>query len=225
MDGCQEPDCGLVCDVITGIIDYGAGNLRSVHKAIETLDYQARVIQEPSQFDGIDALVLPGVGSFGDCVENLHARQLWDPIRAWVQADRPYLGICLGYQALFQSSEESPGVEGLSVLEGHVIRFPKSDLKVPHMGWNEIQPRDPADPLWEGLPPHPHFYFVHSFYPVPAAPEIVSSTADYGLSFASSIRKGNTFATQFHPEKSQELGLRILKNYLAYAEQGAQIAN
>ncbi len=198
----------------TGIIDYGAGNLRSVHKAVETLNFAAQIVHQPSELEAVDTLILPGVGAFGDCVENLQKQELWEPIRAWVKEGKPYLGICLGYQILFESSEESPGVDGLGVLGGSVVRFPKSDLKVPHMGWNEIQPVDPADPLWKGLPPHPHVYFVHSFYPKPDESEIVASTADYGLQFASSIRKGNVVATQFHPEKSQKLGLQILGNFL-----------
>tara|TARA_R110002096_G_scaffold100173_10_gene222035 strand:- start:3376 stop:4005 length:630 start_codon:yes stop_codon:yes gene_type:complete len=200
--------------VKTGIIDYGAGNLRSVHKAVETLNFAAQIVHQPSELEAVDTLILPGVGAFGDCVENLQKQELWEPIRAWVKEGKPYLGICLGYQILFESSEESPGVDGLGVLGGSVVRFPKSDLKVPHMGWNEIQPVDPADPLWKGLPPHPHVYFVHSFYPKPDESEIVASTADYGLQFASSIRKGNVVATQFHPEKSQKLGLQILGNFL-----------
>lgn len=198
----------------TGIIDYGAGNLRSVAKAVETLKFEARIIQSPDQLAGIDTLILPGVGAFGDCVHNLREQQLWEPIRDWVQAGRPYFGICLGYQILFESSEEAPGVDGLGVFEGKVVRFPKSDLKVPHMGWNEIYPEDASDPLWQGLPGHPHVYFVHSFYPDPTDKSIVAATADYGGKFAASIRKGDVVATQFHPEKSQALGLKILGNYL-----------
>ncbi len=199
----------------TGIIDYGAGNLRSVHKAVETLEFPARIIRHPEEIEGIDALLLPGVGSFGDCVAHLREHGLWEPIREWVLADRPFLGICLGYQILFEASEESPGVDGLGVFEGRVVRFPKSELKVPHMGWNEISLADPQDPLWAGLPPHPHVYFVHSYYPQPVDSKIIASTADYGLNFASSIRAGNVVATQFHPEKSQKLGLQILGNFLS----------
>lgn len=198
----------------TGIIDYGAGNLRSVAKAVETLEFPARIVKSPDQLEGIDTLILPGVGAFGDCVENLRRQDLWEPIREWVAAGRPYFGICLGYQILFESSEEEPGVEGLGCFAGEVVRFPKSDFKVPHMGWNEIAPVDPSDPLWVGLPPHPHVYFVHSYFPQPADESIVAATADYGLRFAAGIRRGKVVATQFHPEKSQSLGLRILGNYL-----------
>lgn len=198
----------------TGIIDYGAGNLRSVHKAVETLNYPAEIVRHPSQLEAVDALILPGVGAFGDCVENLQKQELWEPVRDWVKEGKPYLGICLGYQILFESSEEADGVEGLSVFEGSVVRFPKSELKVPHMGWNEIAPVDSNDPLWDALPPHPHVYFVHSFYPQPSDKSIIASTADYGVQFAASIRKGNVVATQFHPEKSQKLGLQIFGNFL-----------
>ena len=201
-------------NVVTGIIDYGAGNLRSVAKAVETLRFPARIVQKPAELEGIDTLVLPGVGSFGDCVEHLQGHGLWEPIRDWAASGRPYFGICLGYQILFESSQESPGVKGLGVFPGEVVRFPKSDLKVPHMGWNEIRPKDPEDPLWNGLPPHPHVYFVHSYYPAPADESIVAVTADYGGEFAAGIRVGSVVATQFHPEKSQALGLRVLRNYL-----------
>lgn len=207
----------------TGIIDYGAGNLRSVAKAVETLEFSARIIRSADQLEGIDTLILPGVGAFGDCAHHLREQGLWEPLRDWIEADRPYFGICLGYQILFDSSEEAPGVEGLGAFAGEVVRFPHSDLKVPHMGWNEITPKDPGDPLWQGLPPHPHVYFVHSFYPQPADASIVSVTADYGGPFPAGIRSGNVVATQFHPEKSQALGLKILGNFLE-SRQAAVVA-
>jgi glutamine amidotransferase len=198
----------------TGIIDYGAGNLRSVAKAVETLEFSARIIRSADQLEDIDTLILPGVGAFGDCVHHLREQGLWTPLREWIAVDKPYLGICLGYQILFDSSEEDPGVEGLGAFKGEVVRFPDSELKVPHMGWNEITPRDASDPLWQGLPGHPHVYFVHSYYPEPVDGSIVSVTADYGGQFAAGIRSGNVVATQFHPEKSQSLGLKILGNFL-----------
>ena len=196
-----------------GIIDYGAGNLRSVHKAIESLGVSAHLVAEPGQMEDIDALVLPGQGSFGDCVRHLIDQGLREPIREWIVADRPYFGICLGYQVLFASSEESPGVPGLGVFPGEVVRFPVSELKVPHMGWNEIVPVDRADPLWAGLGPQPYFYFVHSFYPRPADDADVACRTSYGVDFASGIRRGQVVATQFHPEKSQDSGLRLLENF------------
>ncbi len=200
--------------MLTGIIDYGAGNLRSVWKAVESQGFDARIVRDPAELDGLHALILPGVGAFGDCARNLERQELTQPVRDWTASGRPYLGICLGYQILFESSEESPGVEGLGILAGRVIRFPDGDLKVPHMGWNEIETVDPSDPLWAGLPPHPHVYFVHSFYPSPDDPSIVAARANYGVRFAAAIRRGNLCATQFHPEKSQTLGLRILRNFL-----------
>ena len=200
--------------MITGIIDYGAGNLRSVHKAVETLGFEARRITGPAEVAEVDALILPGVGAFGDCLRHLGEQGLVESLRAWILEDRPYFGICLGYQILFASSEESPATPGLSVFPGEVVRFPAGDWKVPHMGWNEIQFTDATDPLWTGLPARPHVYFVHSYYPRPADGSIIASTCDYGLKFASSIRKGNIVATQFHPEKSQKLGLAILRNFL-----------
>ena len=198
----------------TGIIDYGAGNLRSVHKAVETLEFPAEIVKRPSELDGLDTLILPGVGAFGDCVHHLREQDLWEPIREWIAADKPYFGICLGYQVLFESSEEAPGIEGLGAFKGEVVRFPKSDLKVPHMGWNEIEPADPADPLWQNLPGRPHVYFVHSYFPQPSDESVIAAWTDYGKPFASAIRRGNVVATQFHPEKSQKLGLQILGNFL-----------
>jgi len=200
--------------VNTGIIDYGAGNLRSVHKAVQKLGFDATLITGPDAMNDVDVVILPGVGAFGDCIRNLSEQRLVEPLRQWLSAGRPYLGICLGYQVLFESSEETPSVEGLGIFPGNVVRFPRSDLKVPHMGWNEIQFADPTDPLWSGLPAHPHFYFVHSYYPDPNDDSLVASTCEYGVTFASSIRRGLIVATQFHPEKSQRLGLRILRNFL-----------
>lgn len=201
----------------TGIIDYGAGNLRSVQKAVESLGFSARLVTGPEHLSGVDSLILPGVGAFGDCIRHLDEQKLTGPLCQWIREDRPYFGICLGYQILFSSSEESPSLPGLGIFPGDVVRFPGGALKVPHMGWNEITPSGASCPLWAGLPAHPHFYFVHSFYPRPADPSLVSSTCDYGLTFASSIHRGNVIATQFHPEKSQQLGLRVLRNFLESA--------
>ncbi|MEM7146863.1 MAG: imidazole glycerol phosphate synthase subunit HisH [Verrucomicrobiota bacterium] len=200
--------------MVVGLLDYGAGNLHSVQTALEDLKAPVRLVRDETGLDGLDALVLPGVGACVDCVRNLKDKGLWEPLRDWLQADRPYFGICLGYQILFDHSDEFEGVEGLGFLKGRVVRFPINELKVPHMGWSAIRPVDRADPLWAGLPEDPYVYFVHSYYPAPEDPGIVSSTASYGLDFAASVRKGNVVATQFHPEKSQALGLKILRNFI-----------
>lgn len=196
-----------------GVVDYGSGNLRSVCKALEASGASASLISEASQLAEMDAVVVPGVGSFGDCAANLQGAGLWDPLRQWIQADRPYLGICLGYQLLFESSEESPGVSGLGALPGKVVRFSESGLKVPHMGWNSLT--NLTGPLFEGLPEETAFYFVHSFYPVPADAALASSLCDYGGPFAASVSRGQLHATQFHPEKSQAAGLAVLRNFLS----------
>ena len=198
---------------ILGIVDYGSGNLRSVCKALEASGAMTRLVTDTDGLQGIDAVVVPGVGAFGDCAANLRATGLWDPLREWIASGRPYLGICLGYQLLFESSEESPGVAGLGALPGRVVRFEAgSGLKVPHMGWNTLT--ETRGPLFNGLPDAPSMYFVHSFYPVPDAPSLASATCEYGVRFAASVSSGNLHATQFHPEKSQSAGLTVLSNFL-----------
>jgi imidazole glycerol-phosphate synthase subunit HisH len=195
-----------------GVVDYGSGNLRSVRKALETVGASVSLVTRAAQLDPLDAIVVPGVGAFGDCAENLRASGLWEPLREWLQAGRPYLGICLGYQLLFESSEESPGRKGLGFLPGRVVRFRGDKLKIPHIGWNQLQ--DTRGPIYESLALEPYFYFVHSYFPVPANDDIVSARCDYGGSFAASISNGRLHATQFHPEKSQTTGLTLLKNFL-----------
>ncbi|CAN5210155.1 imidazole glycerol phosphate synthase subunit HisH [soil metagenome] len=205
--------------MLTGIIDYGGGNLRSVTNAVAALGRPWRLVSSPGDTPGLDALIFPGQGSFGDSVRNLQAAGLWDFVAGWVAADRPFLGICLGYQILFDGGEESPGVAGLGVFPGQVVRFQDAPgLKIPHMGWNLVSPTDPTDPLWAGIPADPYFYFVHSYYPAPADPSLAGATTAYGIRFASAIVRGNTVATQFHPEKSQSLGLKLLANFFARAE-------
>lgn len=196
-----------------GVVDYGSGNLRSVCKALEAAGGSASLVDCAEKMDGLDALVVPGVGAFAHCAGNLRATGLWEPVRGWALSGRPYLGICLGYQLLFESSEESPGVEGLGVLQGRVVRFPAGGLKVPHMGWNTLE--STRGPLYGGFPAAIAMYFVHSFYPVPADPSIVSATCRYGVEFAASVQKGALHAVQFHPEKSQAAGLALLRNFIA----------
>lgn len=197
-----------------GVVDYGSGNLRSVTKALAAVGAQPRLVTSPAALAGIDAIVVPGVGAFGDCAKNLRATGLWDPLREWIASDRPYLGICLGYQLLFEASEETPGVAGLGALPGIVRRFPASGLKVPHMGWNTLDLRQPVDRLYAGLDENPSVYFVHSYFPQPADPSVVTATCDYGAPFAASVTRGALSAVQFHPEKSQRTGLAILKNFV-----------
>lgn len=196
-----------------GVIDYGSGNLRSVCKALEAAGAAPSLVTGPSGLAGLDAIVVPGVGAFAHCAENLRATGLWDPVREWALSGRPYLGICLGYQLLFESSEESPGVEGLGVLKGRVVRFPDAGLKVPHMGWNTLSKTSGL--LYNELSGEVSMYFVHSYYPVPADSSLVSAWSDYGVSFAAGVSSGALHAVQFHPEKSQSTGLALLRNFLS----------
>jgi len=200
------------CPVL-GVIDYGSGNLRSVCKALEASGAAPRLISSATEMPGLDAIVVPGVGAFAHCAENLRAARLWEPVREWASSGKSYLGICLGYQLLFESSEESPGVEGLGVLRGRVVRFATGELKVPHMGWNTL--RNTAGPLYERFPTEVSMYFVHSYYPVPADDEIISARSDYGVPFAAGVSRGALHAVQFHPEKSQAAGLALLRNFLS----------
>ena len=201
---------------LLGLVDYGSGNLRSVQRAIEHAGGECIHVQREADTTACAALVVPGVGSFGDCAGQLRERGLWEVIKSWIGADKPYLGICLGYQLLFDSSEESPGVEGLGVFRGKVVHFPKSSgLKIPHMGWNQLHINKPSDRLMTGLGENPDFYFVHSYYPVPEDDAVITSTCTYGMEFAASVTKGNLSAVQFHPEKSQELGLKMLRNFIS----------
>ena len=198
---------------VLGVIDYGSGNLRSVCKALEASGATPRLISSASEMSGLDAIVVPGVGAFAHCAENLRAAGLWEPVREWAATGKPYLGICLGYQLLFESSEESPGVEGLGVLRGRVVRFASGELKVPHMGWNAL--RQTFGPLYTGFPPEVSMYFVHSYYPVPAESALVSAWCEYGVRFAAGVSQGSLHAVQFHPEKSQAAGLALLRNFLS----------
>lgn len=201
---------------MTGIIDYGAGNLLSVANAVRSLGVESKIVASPEDFNGVTRLILPGVGSFGDCVENLKRQQLWEPIKNWLADGKPYLGICLGYQVLFDSSEETPGVPGLGFFAGRVVEFsPDAGDKIPHMGWNEVAMSDPSAPMWNGLADNTHVYFVHSYFPRPEDDQIVACRTDYaGESFAAAVVSGPVWATQFHPERSQSAGLQVMKNFI-----------
>lgn len=197
------------------LIDYGSGNLRSVQKALEVCGGNPDLVSTPGTLGDADAIVVPGVGSFGDCATNLRRTGLWEPIKEWIGADKPFLGICLGYQLLFEGSAESPGVEGLGVLNGQVRRFESTGIKIPHIGWNTldvVEGRDSA--LYHGLSDPISVYFVHSFFPIPEDRSVISASCNYGSPFAASVSRGNLHAVQFHPEKSQTTGLAILKNFV-----------
>jgi imidazole glycerol-phosphate synthase subunit HisH len=197
-----------------GLIDYGSGNLRSVAKALEAVGAEIQLVTANPLPENVDALVLPGVGSFGDSVRQLKERGLFEPIQEWLQKSGAFLGICLGYQLLFEESEESPGIRGLGLLKGTVKRFKTDHLKVPHIGWNRLDWTEGARGRFPGLPEKPFVYFVHSFYPEPEEPAIVAATAYYGQQFAAAIVTDNLLATQFHPEKSQDNGLAILRQFV-----------
>ncbi|MBI2867610.1 MAG: imidazole glycerol phosphate synthase subunit HisH [Chloroflexi bacterium] len=195
------------------IIDYGAGNLRSVAKAFERLGYPPQVTNSPSDVLKADAVVLPGVGAAGDTMRTLTGLGLDDAVRKTIAADRPFFGVCLGLQLLFESSEEG-GAECLGLLQGRVRRF-AGNLKVPHMGWNQVSQRQ-AHPLFTGVPDNSNFYFVHSYYPEPAEATLVIGETSYGVAFCSALARGNLVATQFHPEKSGDLGLKLYDNFVRY---------
>jgi len=205
------------------VIDNGICNLRSVTKALEAVGAQVQVVRTPAELAAADAkgLVLPGVGALRDCVASLRATGLAESVRAWIAVDRPFLGVCLGMQALFEHSEEGAagGTEGLGIFPGRVVRFQRpAEFKIPHMGWNTVRFTQPASPLRDGLDIEGEsFYFVHSFHCVPADPALVLGECDYGGVFAAAIGCGRCFATQFHPEKSQAKGLQIYRNFAAVA--------
>ena len=203
-------------DPLLGLIDYGSGNLRSVGKALAKTGARVELLVSPERLDEVDAVVLPGVGAFGDCADQLHARGLWEPLAAWLRAERPFLGICLGYQLLFESSEETPGVAGFGRFAGAVRRFRSPGLKVPQIGWNSLDFRQPGARLWRGLENGAHVYFVHSYHPTPSDPDVVAATTDYGGPFAAAVEQGSTMGVQFHPEKSQAAGLTMLGNFVDF---------
>lgn len=198
------------------LIDYGAGNLRSVANALRELGVEPVIAASPGLLTDATHLVLPGVGSFGDCMEQLARRDLLGSIRDWVKAGKPYLGICLGYQILFDSSEETPGISGLGLIPGTVRRFKEQPgLKIPHMGWNSVMPVKPDAENWAGLGAEPYFYYVHSYFPVPDDDSVIAARTSYGAdTFAAAVELPNLLACQFHPEKSQTAGLRLIRNFL-----------
>ena len=197
------------------IIDYGAGNLRSVAKAVAKLGYEAEISSDPQKVLAADIVILPGVGAAGDTMDSLQDLGLVEPVRQVIAGSRPFLGICLGIQVLLTSTEESGGYDCLDVIPG-VVKLLPPDLKVPQMGWNQVKQKMPH-PIFEGIPDGANFYFVHSFYIDPADKSVVAAETDYGIDFCSMLIRDNLVATQFHPEKSGELGLRLLRNFLAFS--------
>ncbi len=198
------------------VIDYGMGNLRSVSKALEFLGAKVKVSSLAAEVEKADKLVFPGVGAFSDCMDEVNKRNLQEPIKDFIKSGKPFLGICMGLQLLFESSEEAPGVDGLKILKGKVEKFKMPNLKIPQIGWNQIEltVKGKASPLFNGIDDEDFFYFVHSYYAVPESEDIIISKTNYGFDFCSAINSNNIFATQFHPEKSQKKGLKILENFI-----------
>ena len=195
------------------IIDYDAGNIKSVEKALQYLGEDVRLTRDADEILSAQKVILPGVGSFGDAMEKLHRFGLVSVIREVVEKNTPFLGICLGLQLLFESSEESPGVEGLGILQGKVLRIPEEGIKVPHIGWNSLTFPNPGR-LFAGIEEGAFVYFVHSYYLKAKESEIVTAAAEYGTCIHASVESGNVFACQFHPEKSSDTGLHILQNFV-----------
>ena len=196
------------------LIDYGSGNVRSVLNALRHEGADVHLVSNAKDLGTARAVILPGVGAFGDCVRGLQTRDLWEPLREGLDTDRPFLGICVGYQLLFEQSEETPGARGFGFFRGAVRKFKTPGLKVPQIGWNSLKLTQPAAALWRGLPDAPHVYFVHSYYPEPEDRGVVTAWTDYGETFAAAAGQAHVAGVQFHPEKSQDVGLGILRNFI-----------
>ena len=204
------------------LLDYGSGNIRSVEKALRHVDADVRRFSSAEGLDAADGMVLPGVGAFDDCLNAIQHRNLTGAVRDWIQAGRPFLGICVGYQALFDRSEEfNSCAAGLGIFSGPVVRFTATEsephLKIPQIGWNQVAISRPGCPMFDGIPDQSYFYFVHSYFPRPVDPTLVAGSTTYGEPFAAAVCRGNVWATQFHPEKSQAVGLQLLRNFAEFA--------
>lgn len=200
------------------IVDYGMGNLRSVEKAVEYVGGAATITSQVAMLETAQGVILPGVGAFGNAMANLRARQLIEPLVDQISSGKPFLGICLGMHLLFEEGEEMGQHEGLGVLAGRVVRFRDGGLKVPHIGWNELHVQQQS-PILAGVADGSYAYFVHSYYVVPRDAAIVVATTQYGMEYASVVGQGNLFGAQFHPEKSQDVGLRIMRNFVGIVDQ------
>jgi len=194
-----------------GIIDYGAGNLRSVKKALDYLEVENKIIPTPAEFQGVEKLILPGVGAFGASIDTLHACGLFAPVAEWLAADQPFLGICLGVQMLFEGSTEARGVPGFGLFAGQVVQFTQG--KVPQIGWNQVQQAQPS-PLFHDIADQTFFYFLHGYYAQAADRNTVIGETTYGLTYTAAIARGNIYAVQFHPEKSGQIGMQLLRNWV-----------
>jgi glutamine amidotransferase len=204
---------------VIALLDYGSGNLRSAHRALLAVGARVRVVKSPREIGDAAGMVLPGVGAFDDCINALESQALLQAAREFIATGKPFLGICVGYQALFEASEEfNSCAAGLGLFRGKVVRFSEAHgLKIPQIGWNQVEVIQPDCPLYRGIPSGSYFYFVHSFHPDPAEDSVVATRTEYGSRFASSVWRENVFATQFHPEKSQTVGLQLLKNFVTLA--------
>ena len=207
---------------VIALIDYGSGNLRSVHKALQYLGAKVRLTRDSEELRGARAVVLPGVGAFDDCLNALRRQGLLAACREFMASGRPFLGICVGYQALFERSEEFDScAAGMNLFGGRVVRFQSAPgLKIPQIGWNQVQQSRPGCPLFRGIPDGSYFYFVHSYFPKPLDHSIVAGETRHGETFASAIWADNVYGTQFHPEKSQQAGLQLLRNFVELAGDG-----
>jgi imidazole glycerol-phosphate synthase subunit HisH len=205
---------------VIALIDYGSGNLRSVQKGLLKVGADVHIAKRPEELAGAQAVVLPGVGAFDDCLNSLQQQELLEASKQFIKSGRPFLGICVGYQALFEKSEEfNSCAAGMGVFAGKVVRFTEQPgLKIPQIGWNQIELARPDCPLFRGIPGGSYVYFVHSFFPQPRDASIIATRTSYGQPFASSVWRDNVYATQFHPEKSQKVGLQLLKNFVELAK-------
>lgn len=206
-----------------GIIDYGRGNLRSVEKALARLEFPAKIMTDAAELQGVDGIILPGVGAFADAMAALTEQGWIEPLRQYAASGRPFLGICLGMQVLFEVGEEHGEHQGLGLLAGRVVRFPEG-RKIPHMGWNNLRQENPSL-LLEGIPDESFFYFVHSYLAVPENPEVIAGTCEYGVRFPALVGQGNVWGAQFHPEKSSPWGLKLLENFGKWVNENARVSS